>query len=67
MVSETKLNESFPGGQFKITGLSRSFRFDCNSNGDGIVLFVRKDVPVKLIFSEISHSKGFHVEINLSK
>ena len=30
MVSETKLNDSFPEGQFLIEGFHSPFRFDCN-------------------------------------
>ena len=67
IVSETKLNESFPQGQFKISGFSWPFRLDRNSNGGGIMLFVREDIPAKLIFTEVSPIEGFYVEINLRK
>ena len=67
MISKTKLGESFPQGQFKISGFSRPFRHDLNSKGGSIVLFVREDIPAKLIFTEISPIEGFYVEINLRK
>ena len=68
MVSETKLDESFPQGQFKISGFSRPFRLDRNSIVIGrIMLFVREDIPAKLIFTEVSPIEGFHVEIYLRK
>ena len=67
MVSETKLDENFPQGQFKISGFSRPFKLDRNSNGGGIILFVREDIPAKLIFTEVSPTEGFYVEINLRK
>ena len=67
MVSETKLDESFPQGQFKISGFSRPFRLDRNSNGGGIMLFVREDIPAKSIFTEVSPIEGIYVEINLRK
>ena len=58
MVSETQLDESFPQGQFKISGFSRPFRLDRNSNGGAIMFFFGGgDIPVKLIFSEISMRK----------
>ena len=66
MVSETKLDESFPQGQFKTSGFSRPFRLDGNSNGGGM-LFVREDIPIKLIFTEVSPIEGFYVVINLRK
>ena len=52
MVSETKIDESFHLGQFKINGFNVSFRLDHNSNGGGIMLFVREDIPAKLMTSE---------------
>ena len=67
IVSGTKLDESFPQGQFKISGFSRPFRLDRNSNGGGVMLPVRKDISAKLIFSEISPIEGFYVEINFIK
>ena len=42
MVSETKLDDSFPEGQFLIDGFHSPFRFDRNKNGGGIMLYVRK-------------------------
>ena len=45
MISETKLDESFPGGQFFIEGYHTHFRFDRNENGGGILLYVREDIP----------------------
>ena len=66
-VSETKFDESFPQGQFQINGFSRPFRLDRINNGGGIMLFVREDIPAKLIFTEVSPIEGFYVEINLGK
>ena len=36
MTSETKLEESFPEGQFFIDGYHTHFRYDRNGNGGGI-------------------------------
>ena len=38
MISETKIDDSFPIGVFVIDGYSTSYRLDRNSNGGGIVL-----------------------------
>ena len=64
MISETKLDESFPIGQFLIDGYSVPFRLDRNENGGGILLYVRDDIPSKLL-SMNSNIEGFFVEINL--
>ena len=49
MVSETKLDDSFPEAQFLVKGFHSPFRFDRNINGGGIMLYVRKDIPTKLL------------------
>ena len=38
MVFETKLDDSFPEGQFLIKAFHSTFRFDRNRNGGGIML-----------------------------
>ena len=35
MISESKVDDSFPHGQFLIDGFHRPFRFDRNKNGGG--------------------------------
>ena len=64
MISETKLDESFPIGQFLIDGYTVPFRFDRNGNGGGILLYIREDIPSKLL-SIYQDIEGFSVEINL--
>ena len=49
MVSETKLGSSFPQIQFKREGYAYPFRYDRNSHGAGILLFIREDIPTKII------------------
>ena len=48
---------------------SKPYRLDRNSKGGGIILYVREDIPSKLINSLcIDHGKEyFFVEINLRK
>ena len=65
MVSETKLDESFPIGQFLISGFSTPFRLDRNSNGGGILMYIREDIPSKLLSIENAPIEGFFIEINL--
>ena len=43
VISETKLDESFPNGQLKIQGLP--CRLDRSQFGGGIMVFVREDIP----------------------
>ena len=67
MVSETKIDESFHLGQFKINGFNVSFKLDHNSNGGGIMLFVREDIPAKLMTSETPPIERLYVEVKLRK
>ena len=67
MIFETKLDSSFPNAQFYMK--SYSYRLDRNSKEGGIILYVREDIPSKLINSScIDHDKEyFLVELNLRK
>ena len=49
MVSETKLDSSFPQVQFRIEGYAPPFRYDRKSHGGGILLFIREDIITKII------------------
>ena len=67
MISETKLDNSFPEGQFLIPGYSSPYHFDRNCGRGGIMLYVREDIPSKLLSIENQPIEGFYIEINLSK
>ena len=47
--SETKFDESFSEGQFKVLSFTLPFRRDRNELGEGIMVFVREDIPSKVI------------------
>ena len=66
LISETKLDASFPVNQFKIPGFSAPYRLDRNCFGGGLLLYVRNSIPSKLLKFE-NHYEGFLVEINLKK
>ena len=66
MVSETKIDDSFSVGTFVIDGFSTPYRLDCDSNGGGIMLYVREDIPSNLLATdEKNHIESFYVELNL--
>ena len=69
MISETKLNSSFPNAQFYMKSYSKPYRLDRNRKGGGIILYVREDIRLKLINSSCTnHNKEyFLVELNLRK
>ena len=69
MISEKKLGGTFPEGQFLMDGFTPPYRMDRNTNGGGIALYVREDIPSRQISfknddKDIEH---FFVEINLRK
>ena len=64
-ISKTKLDESFPEGQFFIDGYHTPFRYDRNGNGGGILLYAREGRSTKVIHYNFTTSESFFVEINL--
>ena len=69
MVSETKIDESFPISQFVIDGFSTPFRFDRNAYGGGILVYIREDIPAKLLNTNCisNECECLAIEINLHK
>ena len=57
MILETKLDGSFPDSQFLIEGFGKPFRLYRNRNGGGIMLFIRSNIPVKVISTDKSPSR----------
>ena len=44
LISETKLDSSFPLNQFHIDGFTTPYRLDRDQNGGGIMLYIRGDI-----------------------
>ena len=57
LVSKTKIDDNFPIGIFLIDGFSTPYRLDRNSNGSGLMLFVREDIPSSLVEAEANQLK----------
>ena len=66
LISETKIDSSFPSAQFYLEGYATPYRLDRNANGGGILLYIREDIPSKLLNTDLS-IEGFFVEIRLRK
>ena len=72
LVSETKIDTTFPSSQFNIPGYATPFRADRKengANGGGMLLYLREDIPCKIVYNKETHSdiECFFVEINLYK
>ena len=52
LISETKLNDSFPFAQFKIKGFSVPYRYDRNGKGRRLLLYMRDDIQSKLLINK---------------
>ena len=65
MISETKLDDSFPSMQFLIEGYGPPYRLDRNSHGSGILGYVREDIPCKVIPMKNCTIEGLFLELNL--
>ena len=66
LISETKIDSCFPAVQFHLEGYATPYRLGRNENGDGILLYIREDIPSTLLTSDLS-IKGFFIEIRLRK
>ena len=47
MMSETKVDDSFPNGQVFLDGFGIPFHLNLNRNGDGIVISIRNNISPK--------------------
>ena len=65
MISETKVDASFPIDKFLLNDYSTAFYLNCNAHGGGILLYVREGISSKLLLVEESPIEAFFVEINL--
>ena len=70
LVSETKIDDTFPLAQFCVEDYSTPYRLDRICKGGALLLYVRDDIPSKQIelkFIENDAFERFFVEINLRK
>ena len=44
VITETKLDNSFPTLQFLVKGFAEPFRLDRNRNGGGVMIYIRDDI-----------------------
>ena len=68
-ISETKLDDSFPASNFLIPGYSSPFRLDVSSTSGGILVFIKENIPSKLLtkLTIPSNLQILPIEVNLRK
>ena len=69
VITETKLDHTFPEKQFLIPGYRKPFRQDRNKFGGGVMIYVREDIPCDILIKHKSPAniEAIFVEINLQK
>ena len=69
VLTETKLDDSFPNSQFSVDRFSVPFRIDRNSSGDQVMFCVRDNIPSKLQTKHFfpNDIEGLFVELNFRK
>ena len=67
VITETKLDDTFPEKQFLISGYNKSYRLDRNVSGGGVMIYVREDIPSEKLTKHNLHEnmEAIFVEINL--
>ena len=68
IIEETKLDASFPDGQFIVPGYKQPYRRDRDCNGGGVIVYIREDIPSKKLDSfKLDDIEGQFFELNLRK
>ena len=69
VLTETKLGDIFPTMQFLVNGFSEPYRRDRNRNGEGVMIYIREDIPSKrLDKNDFPYDiEGLFVELNFRK
>ena len=62
ILQETKIDQSFPSSKFLIDGYNPPFRRDRNSMGGGILVYIKENIPAKVL--KITESiEGIFIEM----
>ena len=67
LISETKLDNTFPGPQFFLHGYSQPHRLDRTAKGGGLLFYLRNDIPAKPLSLISENIECIILEITVSK
>ena len=68
MISDSKLDGTFPSSQSQISGFRTPYRLDRNDRGGGILLFVGENLMTRLLRHSFPHDiEILFIELNLAK
>ena len=69
IITESKLYDTFPVSQFHIDEFSKPYRLDRNRNGGGVIIYVREDIPSKILTKHVlpTDIEALFIELNFRK
>ena len=69
VITETKLDDTFPLDQFYVERFTIPYRLDRNRNGGGVIIYVMEDLPSKILEKHNipQNFEGMFVELNFRK
>ena len=69
IIIETKLDDTFPVSQFYIDEFSKLYRLDMNRNGGGVIIYVRENIPSKILTKHALPTviEALFIELNFRK
>ena len=69
ILTEAKIDDTFPISQFHIDGYSMSYRLDRNRNAGGVLIYAIEDIPGKVVRKHLfpNNTEEIFVEINFRK
>ena len=70
VITESKLDDSFPVGQFSMQGYAPPFRLDRKTNGGGgVLIYVRNDIACRELKTTlpVENIEGIFIELNLKR
>ena len=69
VITETKIDDSYPTSQFEIKGFGTPFRRDRNKHGGGVLVYIREHLPCREVpFVNMPHEiEGIFIELTLRK
>ena len=67
LISETKIDSTFPKSQCMMHGYSEPYRLDRTANGGGLLLYVRSDIPTRRLPLVTETVECIMIEATISK
>ena len=69
LITKTKIDSSFPEAQFEIDGFTTPYRVDRDCHGGRILLYIKQDIPSKLLINlkTSKNLEGVFIELNFRR